>query len=104
MTLRVPEARTELAFDRDVGVDPGFGRLLPSLGFGKLLERVARFRKINEEYPDAHHDALEFSSGRIVLVTRLCQGQMATVLQLRVHADHDHGEAQPVERQAASIA
>src|SRR6266576_3000896 len=32
--------------------------------------------------PNVHHDALEFPSGQIVLVTRLCEGQRATVLQL----------------------
>jgi hypothetical protein len=30
----------------------------------------------------AHHDALEFPDGRIVLLTLLCEGQAATVLQL----------------------
>jgi hypothetical protein len=73
---------TELAFDRDVEIDHGFGRLLPSLGFGKVAQRVARFRQINTARPDTHHDALEFSNGRIVLVTRLCEGQTASVLQL----------------------
>ena len=73
---------TELAFERDVEVDHGFGRLLPSLGFGRIAERVARFRKINTAELDVHHDALEFPSARIVLVTRLCEGQAATVLQL----------------------
>ena len=29
-----------------------------------------------------HHDALEFPDGRIVLLTRLGEGQEATVLQL----------------------
>ena len=29
-----------------------------------------------------HHDALEFPDGQIVLLTRLCEGQHATVLQL----------------------
>ena len=29
-----------------------------------------------------HHDALEFPDGTIVLLTRLSQGQQATVLQL----------------------
>ena len=29
-----------------------------------------------------HHDALEFPDGSIVLVTDLCEGQHATVLQL----------------------
>jgi hypothetical protein len=30
----------------------------------------------------AHHDALEFPDGRIVLLTLLREGQQATVLQL----------------------
>ena len=29
-----------------------------------------------------HHDALEFPDGQVVLLTRLCEGQVATVLQL----------------------
>jgi hypothetical protein len=29
-----------------------------------------------------HHDALEFPDGQVVLLTRLCVGQRATVLQL----------------------
>jgi hypothetical protein len=33
-----------------------------------------------------HHDALEFPDGQIVLVTRLCEGQHATVLQLPASA------------------
>jgi hypothetical protein len=32
--------------------------------------------------PHVHHDALELPSGEIVLVTRLIEGQRATVLQL----------------------
>jgi hypothetical protein len=43
---------------------------------------VARFRQVNKEQPHVHHDALEFPGGRMVLVTRLCPGQHATVLQL----------------------
>jgi hypothetical protein len=34
------------------------------------------------EEQNAHHDALEFPDGQIVLLTRLCEGQHATVLQL----------------------
>jgi hypothetical protein len=44
--------------------------------------RVARFRQIDLNNPHAHHDALEFPDGQIVLVTRLVAGQTATVLQL----------------------
>jgi hypothetical protein len=29
-----------------------------------------------------HHDALEFPDGQLALLTRLCEGQRATVLQL----------------------
>ncbi len=96
---------TELAFERDVEIDHGFGRLLPSLGFGKMQERVARFRKINEAEIDAHHDALEFPNGRIVLVTRLCEGQAATVLQLPAGSQPAREERPaPVALQDARIA
>ena len=32
--------------------------------------------------PYEQHDAIEFPSGQVVLLTRLCEGQHATVLQL----------------------
>ena len=94
---------TELAFEHDVEIDHGFGRLLPSLGFGRLPERVARFRKINEAQIDAHHDALEFPGGRVVLVTRLCEGQAATVLQLPADAQAP-GEEQDAAAAPAQVA
>ena len=37
--------------------------------------------------PVTHHDALEFPDGQVVLVTRLCVGQGATVLQLPIAAN-----------------
>ena len=43
---------------------------------------VAIFRKINRGVLHMHHDALEFPDGEIVLLTRLCEGQKATVLTL----------------------
>jgi hypothetical protein len=43
---------------------------------------TAIFRQINKDKVAAHHDALEFPDGRIVLLTLLCEGQQATVLQL----------------------
>ena len=47
----------------------------------KLIgEKVARFRQIKMEEPIAHHDV--GVRGQIVLLTRLCEGQHATVLQL----------------------
>jgi hypothetical protein len=43
---------------------------------------IAIFRQINKDKLAAHHDALEFPDGQVVLLTRLCEGQQATVLQL----------------------
>lgn len=43
---------------------------------------TAIFRQINKDKPAAHHDALEFPNGQIVLLTLLREGQQATVLQL----------------------
>jgi hypothetical protein len=43
---------------------------------------VARFRQVNKDQLTVHHDALEFPDGQIVLLTQLCEGQHATVLQL----------------------
>ena len=48
----------------------------------KLAQNVARFRQVEKDKPHVHHDALEFPDGRIVLLTALCEGQYATVLQL----------------------
>jgi hypothetical protein len=95
---------TELAFERDAVVDHGFGRLLPSLGFGKIGEKVARFRQINTNRPDVHHDALEFPSGKVVLVTRLSEGQHVTVLQLPAEPQREpQGDAQVRARQDSLI-
>jgi hypothetical protein len=68
---------TELAFDADVECEPAFGILRSR----KIGQRLARFRQINMDQPCVHHDALEFPDGKIVLVTRLSEGQHATVLQ-----------------------
>jgi hypothetical protein len=76
---------TELVFDRDVECDHALG-FFPNK---KLRARVARFRQINLESPYEHHDALEFPNGQVVLLTRLCEGQQATVLQLPVGARPD---------------
>jgi hypothetical protein len=45
-------------------------------------KKVARFQQINMGKPRVHHDALEFPDGETVLLTRLCERQHATVLQL----------------------
>jgi hypothetical protein len=69
---------TEIAFERDVECEPALG-ILPSR---KIGQRLARFRQVNVDQPCVHHDALEFPDGKIVLVTRLCEGQRASVLQM----------------------
>jgi hypothetical protein len=43
---------------------------------------VAIFRQINKGVPHTNHDALEFPDGKIVLLTRLYEGQNAIVLTL----------------------
>src|SRR4030095_13733659 len=48
----------------------------------KIDYATAIFRQVNKNEPFKHHDALEFPDGRIVLLTRLSEGQEATVLQL----------------------
>jgi hypothetical protein len=75
---------TEIAFDENVECEP-------SLRFGilsnkKIGQRLARFRQVNMDNSVTHHDALEFPDGQLVLVTRLCDGQRATVLQLPASA------------------
>jgi hypothetical protein len=74
---------TELAFENDVQCEPTFG-FLP---IRKIRERLARFRQVDMDQPHVHHDALEFPSGQIVLLTRLCEGQRAKVLQMPVRPD-----------------
>ncbi len=90
---------TEVAFEQNVECEPSFGS-----GFfatKKLGQRLARFRQINIENPTTHHDALEFPDGQVVLVTRLCEGQRATVLQLPSVGRPQSAE-QPAEPQATS--
>jgi hypothetical protein len=86
---------TELAFEESVTYDRAFSLF----GKARIGHKVARFRQINMEDPNVHHDALEFPGGQIVLVTRLTPGQRATVLQMPAtgHA-HDH-EAPESSRQ-----
>jgi hypothetical protein len=75
-------AGTELAFENNVECEPVFG-MLPNK---KIGQKLARFRQINMHQPSVHHDALEFPDGQVVLLTRLCSGQQATVLQLPASA------------------
>jgi len=83
---------TEIAFDANVECEPSFGiGILPNK---KIGQRLARFRQIDMDNAVTHHDALEFPDGQVVLLTRLCQGQRATVLQLPAAARPTNQEAE----------
>jgi hypothetical protein len=70
---------TELAFDGDVqSVAAGFLPWRNRL----IAHETAIFRQVNKGKQAAHHDALEFPDGKMVLLTLLREGQQATVLQL----------------------
>ncbi len=73
---------TELAFEKEVLAEPK-GVFRAKRRFG---HKVAQFRQINMDQPNLHHDALEFPDGQVVLLTELCEGQRATVLQLPAEA------------------
>jgi len=81
---------TELAFEENLRCEAAYG-----FGFKRLPHRVARFRQVNKDQPNAHHDALELPDGEIVLVTKLAGGQHATVLQMPVSAHPITLEAEP---------
>jgi hypothetical protein len=70
---------TELAFAREIAILPH-----GLLGWKTKTfdHKTAIFRQINKDKLTTHHDALEFPDGRTELLTLLCEGQMATVLQL----------------------
>jgi hypothetical protein len=88
---------TEIAFDANVECEPAIG-ILPTK---KIGQRMARFRQVNVGHPTVHHDALEFPDGQIVLLTRLCEGQHATVLQLPASGMREAGAATTTEQPAA---
>jgi hypothetical protein len=70
---------TELSFAREIACQ--------SIGFLPWRDKMSKhktaiFRQVNKEKVAAHHDALEFPDGQIVLLTCLIEGQEATILQL----------------------
>jgi hypothetical protein len=87
---------TEVAFEKGIEFERGSAILLrwkrEAIG-----DKVARFRQVNTDKPNVHHDALEFPNGEIVLVTRLYEGQHATVLQLPA-SPHSVSAAEQVRR------
>jgi hypothetical protein len=71
---------TELAFSGAVTVTEP--RFVAGWKAETLTYATAIFRQVNKNVQWTHHDALEFPDGRIVLLTQLCGGQEAVVLQL----------------------
>jgi hypothetical protein len=69
---------TELAFAENVRYDNRWD-------WSRQVDfRVGKFGAIDRHIPNRHHDTIEFPDGCHVLVTLLCEGQRATVLQLPV--------------------
>ena len=89
---------TELAFEKEVRCEIG---MILSCGLG---HKVAKFRQVNQGQATAHHDALEFPDGKTVLLTQLCNGQRATVLQLPARTDVNVDGAQRKDSTVASRA
>jgi len=74
---------TEIAFDSEVQrKETGFFLSFFRKESRYIPHKVGRFRQVNLDNPCTHHDAIEFPDGQIVLLTHLCVGQHATVLQL----------------------
>jgi hypothetical protein len=69
---------TELAFAENVRYDNRW------IWTRQVNFRVGKFGATDQHIPDRHHDTIEFPDGSRVLVTLLCEGQHATVLQLPV--------------------
>ena len=91
---------TEVAFESEVQREVrGFRLRFFKREPEHIRHTVARFRQVNVENPHTHHDALEFPNGQVVLLTRLCVGQHATVLQLPAQGKSAAGVAD-VEAQA----
>jgi len=71
---------TELAFAEDVKYNNRW------VWTKAINFRVGKFGAIEPDVPHRHHDTIEFPDGSNVLVTLLCEGQRATVLQLPMRA------------------
>lgn len=90
---------TEIAFERDVVYEHPVTYTVT-----RLASAVARFRQIDLQIPHAHHDALEFSSGEIIPLTKLLPGQYATVLQLPAEPQKaEERVAQTTERELVNV-
>jgi hypothetical protein len=85
---------TELSFAKEVTFWPNWYGWNPRV----VKYRTAIFRQINLDKPMAHHDALEFPDGEVVLLTLLMEGQEASVLQLPASVDARIEQREPASR------
>jgi hypothetical protein len=81
---------TELAFEENLKCEAADG-----FSYKRLPHKVARFRQVNKDQLNVHHDALELPDAQIVLLTKLAGGQHATVLQMPVSPRATTPEAEP---------
>jgi hypothetical protein len=84
---------TEIAFEQNAVAQGTFFRK-------RIGATLARFRQIDLDKPAQHHDALEFSNGKIVKLTDLVAGQHARIVQLpadRVTKRTTTGRAVPAD-------
>jgi len=79
---------TEVAFQKAIQFNQNWSFFKP-----KATGTVARFRQVDMDNPNTHHDALELADGRIILVHALHEGQRASVLQLPSAQQSEGGEA-----------
>jgi len=98
----VPASRHRGCLEKDIAFERGFAVFSSWKREKRIGDKVARFRQVNTDNPKVHHDALEFPSGELVLVTRLYEGQHATVLQLPVSATNVSRTQQPKHAAIAS--
>lgn len=87
---------TEIAFEQNAYAEGTIFRK-------NIGAKLARFRQVDLDRSAQHHDALEFSNGRIVKVTDLVVGQRVQIVQLPANptakrAATEVGHVAPVER------
>jgi hypothetical protein len=87
---------TEIAFEDEIEFEGGYGIFRNWKREKRAGGKVARFRQVNVGKPHVHHDALEFPNGESVLLTRLIEGQRATVLQLPASPQRKAQDHNPV--------
>jgi hypothetical protein len=84
---------TELAFEHEVAYRSRFSMIADM----RTNSSVARFRQIDVDKPQVHHDALEFASGEVVQLARLAEGQTARIIQLPRVAEAVAGEPRELQ-------